>query len=103
LSPRRQEVVSQLVEKYATKYAQMPRDLMRKLIRLENPDLFHKEKCSNFSSNLKTLDRELRKKYVKNPIPRKQNAKRLQKLWNQAINEVQWEVYSQDPEMYRRK
>jgi hypothetical protein len=65
----RNKIVPQLVEKYKTKYPGLDRDLLRKLIRLENPGLFLKN-----PSNLKKLDRYLRKAFEhqssKQPLPK---------------------------------
>lgn len=58
MSPNRVKTVSQLVEKYRRDYPELDRDLIRKLIRLENPELF-----SNSYANLKQLDRLLAKSF----------------------------------------
>jgi hypothetical protein len=61
MSLKRSKDVPQLVKKYRAKYPELDRDLLRKLIRLENPDLFLKGKNLKCDSNLKKLDRYLRK------------------------------------------
>ena len=57
--------VPQLVEKYRQAYPDLDRDLLRKLIRLENPQLFSKKENERYSSNLKKLDRYQRKSFKK--------------------------------------
>lgn len=52
MSLRKDKTVSQIVEKYMRQYSSLDRDLVRKLIRLENPNL-----------NLRTVDRHLKKAY----------------------------------------
>ena len=64
MSLKRSKDVPQLVEKYRAKYPQLDRDLLRKLIRLENPDLFDEKRNKNYASNLKKLDRYLRKAFA---------------------------------------
>ena len=64
MSLKRSKDVPQLVEKYRAKYPQLDRDLLRRLIRLENPGLFLKEKNKNYGNNLKKLDRYLRKAFA---------------------------------------
>ena len=56
MSPKRDRTVLEIVEKYRRKFKLLERPLLRKLIRLENPEIFKPE-----SSKLKTLDRALRK------------------------------------------
>lgn len=63
MSPRRNSNVARLVEKYKNKYSELDRDLLRKLIRLENPHLFSAEKNVNYLSNLRKLDRKLKKAF----------------------------------------
>jgi len=63
MSPKRYNDVPQLVEKTKAKYPEVDRDLLRKLIRLENPNLFHKQKNQSYRSNLKKLDRHLKKAF----------------------------------------
>jgi len=58
MSLNRDKSVSQLVTKYLKKYPNLDRDLVRKLVRLENPELFFKN-----ASNLRKLDRHLKKQY----------------------------------------
>lgn len=60
--------VPQLVSKMRADYPQLDRDLIRKLIRLENPDLF-----KDNPSNLKKLDRYLKRSY-KTPMVGKTEA-----------------------------
>jgi hypothetical protein len=50
---RKDKNVSQIVEKYKRQYPNLDRDLVRKLIRLENPNL-----------NLRTVDRYLKKAFL---------------------------------------
>jgi hypothetical protein len=64
MSLKKGKDVPQLVEKYRTKYPELDRDLLRKLIRLENPDRFPKGKSLKYYSNLKKLDRYLRKAFA---------------------------------------
>ena len=56
MSLRRNKSVSQIVEKYLRQYAGFDRDLVRKLIRLENPSI-----------NLRTVDRHLKRAYEPRP------------------------------------
>lgn len=60
LSPRRDRSVRQLVEKYRKTllYSHLERPLLRRIIRLENSEIFQPE-----SSKLKTLDRELKRSF----------------------------------------
>ena len=67
MSSKRSKDVPQLVEKYRAKYPELDRDLLRKLVRLENPDLFPKANTLMYASNLKKLDRYLRKAFAKKP------------------------------------
>jgi hypothetical protein len=59
--------VLQLVEKYRKKYPTLDRNFVRKLIRLENPELFGKN-CRSKDTNLKALDRHLRKSFEKDKV-----------------------------------
>jgi len=63
MSPKQYNNVPQLVEKYKAKYLGVERDLLRKLIRLENPNLFHKEKNRSYRNSLKKLDRYLKRAF----------------------------------------
>lgn len=56
MSPRQDKTVFKVTQKYRSIYPTLDRDLLRKLIRLENPSLF-----SNSTANLKQLDRCLKK------------------------------------------
>lgn len=67
MSLKRSKDVPQLVEKYRAKYPEVDRDLLRKLVRLENPSLFLKERNKNYANNLKKLDRHLRKAFETHP------------------------------------
>lgn len=67
LSPKRRKDVSQLVEKYRRQFPTLERPLLRKLIRLENPEVF-----KNNPSNLKTLDRHLGKAFKNEPAQLKE-------------------------------
>lgn len=58
MSPKRRKDVSQLVEKYRSQFPDLERPLLRKLIRLEHPELF-----KNNPSNRKTLDRHLKRAF----------------------------------------
>lgn len=69
MSLPRKKTVSQLVKKYRAKYPELEREILRKLIRLENPELFSREKTRNPSSNLRNLDRHLGKAF-KNAEPK---------------------------------
>lgn len=60
MSPKRDKTVPRLVEKYRREYPYLERPLLRKLMRLENPQLFRDN-----PSNLKKLDRHLRKAFEK--------------------------------------
>ncbi|MCJ7763412.1 hypothetical protein MUP38_08175 [Candidatus Bathyarchaeota archaeon] len=75
MSLKRSKDVPKLVEKYRAKYPQLDRDLLRRLIRLEHPDLFDEKRNKNYASNLKKLDRYLRKAFENElsgqPLPRK--------------------------------
>jgi len=64
MSLKRNKDVPKLVEKYRAKYPDLDRDLLRKLIRLENPDLFFEGKNLKYYNNLKNLDRYLRKAFA---------------------------------------
>ena len=64
MSLKRSKDVPQLVKKYRDKYPQLDRDLLRKLIRIENPDYFDKKGSKNYASSLKKLDRYLRKAFA---------------------------------------
>lgn len=67
MSLNRSKDVPQLVEKYRAKYPQSNRGLLRRLIRVENPDLFGEKRSKNCASNLKKLDRCLRKAFASEP------------------------------------
>ena len=56
---KRDKTIQYLVTDYRFNFHYLERPLLRKLIRLENPDLF-----KNKDSNLKTLDRWLKKSYL---------------------------------------
>jgi len=78
MSPNKNKSVPQLVEKYKQnkQTCDLDRDLMRRLIRLENPDLF-----LNNPSNLKKLDRYLRKAFANSkPISARAKIKKLREL-----------------------
>ena len=62
MSPRLRRDVLQLVKKYRQKYPDSERSLIRKLIRLENQELFGEEVPSR-NSNLKALDRHLKRSF----------------------------------------
>jgi hypothetical protein len=83
MSLKRSKDVPQLVEKYRAKYPQLDRDLLRRLIRLETPDLFLKEKNKNYGNNLKKLDRYLRKAFAselsRQPLLKKSSDDSLEK------------------------
>jgi hypothetical protein len=83
MSLKRSKDVPQLVEKYRAKYPQLDRDLLRRLIRLETPDLFLKEKNKNYGNNLKKLDRYLRKAFTselsRQPLLKKSSDDSLEK------------------------
>ena len=64
MSPRHRNDVLQLVEKYRGKYPDLDRDLVRKLIRLDNPKLFGENNPSR-ATNLKALDRKLGESFKK--------------------------------------
>jgi len=57
MSPKRDKTVLQLVEKYRRAYPSFERPILRKLIRLENKEIFQSD------SNLKKLDRCLRRAF----------------------------------------
>jgi hypothetical protein len=63
MSSRRYSNVAELVEKYTNRYPTLDRDLIRKLIRIENPHLFSEEKNASYLSNLRKLDRKLKKAF----------------------------------------
>lgn len=66
MSPKRDKSVLQLVEKYKRDYPQLDRDLLRKIIRLDN-------KLTN-PSQLRKLDRTLKKAFNKEAPLKKENA-----------------------------
>jgi hypothetical protein len=69
MSPKKDKNVAELVEKYKSKYSTLDRDLLRKIIRLENPLLFSEGKTPYYLSNLRKLDRHMRKTYkINKPI-----------------------------------
>lgn len=59
--------VPELVEKYRNRYPAADRAFLRKLIRLENPDVFPKKQTLEYQTNLKKLDRHLRKAFANQP------------------------------------
>ena len=61
MSPKHRKDVSQLVEKYKRELPYLERPLLRRLIRVENPQLFKNN--PSMASNLKTLDRHLKKAF----------------------------------------
>ena len=63
MSPRRNSNVAELVKIYTNRYPKLDRDLLRKLIRLENPILFSKKENISYLSNLRQLDRKLKKAF----------------------------------------
>ena len=67
---KRDKSVAELVEKYTEKYPYHDRDLLRKLIRLENPTIFAPQNPS-YLGQLRKLDRYLRKEFngrAKKPV-----------------------------------
>jgi len=62
VSPKRDKTVRELVEKYRERYPFLERPLIRKLIRLENRNLFPPE-----SSGLRKLSRELKRSFTLKP------------------------------------
>lgn len=60
---KRDKSVPELVQKYRHRWPDLERDLLRKLMRIENPKLF-----LNNPSNLKKLDRHLKREFQKHPI-----------------------------------
>jgi hypothetical protein len=56
MSLKRDKTVSQIIEKLRQQYPTLDRDLVRRLIRLENPKL-----------NLRTVDRHLKRSFEENP------------------------------------
>jgi len=83
MSLKRSKSVPKLVEKYRAKYPQLNRELLRRFIRLENPDLFDEKRNKNYASNLKKLDRYLRKAFASErsgqPLPKKSSNDSLEK------------------------
>lgn len=59
--------VSQIVEKYRGKHPEMDRSTLRKRIRLENLDVFDDKRNKSSASNLRKLDRCLRKEFKTHP------------------------------------
>jgi hypothetical protein len=51
--------VAYLAEKYTRDLPNVERDLIRRLIRVENPDFFSEQQNSSYLSNLRKLDRKL--------------------------------------------
>jgi hypothetical protein len=88
MSLKRSKDVLQLVEKYRAKYPQLDRDLLRRLIRLENPDIFLKEKNKNYGNNLKTLDRYLRKAFETRPPSRSNELSRQPNLKKTFVDDL---------------
>lgn len=89
MSLSRKNSVPQLVRKYRAKYPQLDRPILRKLIRLENPGLLSREKAQNWDSNLRKLDRHLRKTFTKaqpkterNPEPSKEQKEKKELFSN---------------------
>ena len=68
MSLKRNKNVAELVEKYLKdkELQNLERDLLRRIIRVENPALFNPQNES-YSSNLRKLDRYLKKVYNKKP------------------------------------
>ncbi|MGA2680884.1 MAG: hypothetical protein ABSF44_03685 [Candidatus Bathyarchaeia archaeon] len=66
MSLKKDKSVPQLVQKYKHQFPDLERDLLRRLIRVENPNLF-----LDNSSNLKKLDRYLKKAFENAPKPPK--------------------------------
>ena len=66
MSPNKDKSVPQLVEKYRKDKitTNLDRDLIRRLIRVEHPELF-----LDNASNLKKLDRHLKKSFKQKPKP----------------------------------
>lgn len=75
MSLRANSDVAQLVRKYKTRYPKLDRDLLRKLIRLENPNLFSKKENTGYLSNLRKLDRKLKKAFESEKPPQLPPAK----------------------------
>jgi uncharacterized protein YjiS (DUF1127 family) len=71
MSLKKSKSVPQLVEKYTQQYPAYSRRDLRKWIRIDNPLLFSEEKNSSYQSNLKKLDRYLKKTYLKKASDRK--------------------------------
>jgi len=86
MSPKRDKTVPQLVEKYRREYPYLERPLLRKLMRLENPQLFRDN-----PSNLKKLDRYLRKAFEKEE-PSSQD-KSVQRSIKNSFGFFDWLVY----------
>jgi ABC-type phosphate transport system auxiliary subunit len=63
MSLKKDKNVPQLVEKYKQKFQAFTRSQLRTIIRVENPLLFNKDKNFSYQSNLKSLDRYLRKAF----------------------------------------
>jgi hypothetical protein len=68
MSPKKDKSVPQLIEKYKQQYPAFERSELRHMIRIDNPLLFNQEKNSSYQSNLKKLDRYLKKEFD-NPKP----------------------------------
>jgi hypothetical protein len=70
MSLKKDKSVPQLVEKYrhSKQTCNLERDLLRKLIRIENPKLFSESENLSYSSNLKKLDRYLKKSFERKPV-----------------------------------
>jgi hypothetical protein len=84
MSPKKDKNVPQLVEKYKQLYPAYERRDLRKQIRLENPSLFNEQKNSSYQSNLKKLDRYLRKAFQNSKdktIQKPENPKDLALRW----------------------
>jgi len=97
MSPKRDKTVPQLVEKFRREYPHLERSLLRKLIRLENPHLF-----KNNPSNLKTLDRHLKKAFKNEDPSPKGSSKEHSSFWRkQALEDfmkIRDIIINQDPD-----
>lgn len=75
MSPRRDKTVVSLAEKYKSRFPRLERPILRKLIRLENPDLFRNP------SNLRKLDRTLGKLFEIGILIKKKNLIQSKSDW----------------------